>query len=57
MPLKANADAALKKCPRRRGRRSWCKRTGGAIDDETGRDHWYHEEAAKVSDGLPARAR
>ena len=25
------------------------KRTGGAVDMKSGRDLWYHEEAAKVS--------
>ncbi len=48
IPLKANTDEALKKCP---GVTSVIvvRRTGDAIDMKPGRDHWYHEEAAKVS--------
>jgi acetyl-CoA synthetase len=48
VPLKANVDAALKQCPDV----SACivvKRTGGTVDMKSGRDVWYHEEAAKVS--------
>ncbi|MGB3809550.1 MAG: acetate--CoA ligase [Parvibaculum sp.] len=48
VPLKANADEALKKCP---GVTSviTVRHTGGAIAMQPGRDVWYHEEAAKVS--------
>ncbi len=47
VPLKANADAALKTCP---GVKTVLvvKHTGGKIDMAAGRDVWYHEEAAKV---------
>ncbi|MDX5367208.1 MAG: acetate--CoA ligase, partial [Alphaproteobacteria bacterium] len=47
IPLKANTDEALKKCP---GVKSVIvvKRTGGKVDMEAGRDVWYGEEAAKV---------
>ncbi|ABS62951.1 acetate--CoA ligase [Parvibaculum lavamentivorans DS-1] len=48
IPLKANTDEALKKCP---GVKSVIvvKHTGGAVAMEKGRDVWYAEEAAKVS--------
>jgi acetyl-CoA synthetase len=47
IPLKANTDEALKKCP---GVKSVIvvKRTGGKVEMATGRDVWYGEEAAKV---------
>ena len=48
VPLKANADAALAKCPSVKT----CivvRRTGGQINWVQGRDLWYHEECAKVS--------
>jgi acetyl-CoA synthetase len=47
IPLKANTDEALKKCP---GVASVIvvKRTGGSVNMEKGRDVWYAEEAAKV---------
>ena len=47
IPLKANTDEALKKCP---GVKSGMvvKRTGGKVGMEKGRDVWYDEEAAKV---------
>lgn len=46
--LKANVDAALKQCPNVKA----CivvKRTGGEVAMQTGRDFWYHDEAAKVA--------
>ncbi|MDZ4381141.1 MAG: acetate--CoA ligase [Parvibaculum sp.] len=48
IPLKANTDEALKKCP---GVASVIvvKRTGGSVSMEKGRDVWYAEEAAKVA--------
>ena len=52
IPLKANTDAALAKCPD-------CKtaivvlRTGGKIDWVEGRDVWYHEAMAAVSAECP----
>jgi acetyl-CoA synthetase len=47
VPLKANVDEALARCPSVKT----CivvKRTGGSIKWVEGRDHWYHEELAKV---------
>jgi acetyl-CoA synthetase len=52
VPLKANADAALAKCPSVKA----CivvRRTGGQINWMAGRDAWYHEECAKVSKDCP----
>jgi len=48
IPLKKNTDEALAKCP---GVKTVIvvKRTGGAIEMKAGRDHWYHDEAAKVA--------
>jgi acetyl-CoA synthetase len=48
IPLKNNTDEALAKAP---GVTSVIvvRRTGGAIEMKSGRDVWYHEEAAKVS--------
>jgi acetyl-CoA synthetase len=43
VPLKANADAALKACPEVKTA-IVVRRTGGAIEWQAGRDHWYHEE-------------
>jgi len=48
IPLKANADAALARCPTVKT----CivlRRTGGAIDWVAGRDRWYHD----LVDGQP----
>ncbi len=52
IPLKANTDEALKKCP---GVKSVIvvKRTGGSVNMEKGRDVWYAEEAAKVGATCP----
>ncbi|MBO6669615.1 acetate--CoA ligase [Parvibaculum sp.] len=52
IPLKANTDEALKKCP---GVESVIvvKRTGGSVNMEKGRDVWYAEEAAKVGATCP----
>ncbi|MBU0724984.1 MAG: acetate--CoA ligase [Alphaproteobacteria bacterium] len=52
VPLKANADEALKKCPNVTGV-VVVKRTGGKVDWKDGRDIWYHEAAAKVSADCP----
>jgi acetyl-CoA synthetase len=52
VPLKANADTALAKCPSVKT----CivvRRTGGRINWVAGRDVWYHEECAKVSKDCP----
>ncbi len=48
VPLKANTDEALKRCPSVKT----CvvvRRTGGQIGWVEGRDVWYHEECAKAS--------
>jgi acetyl-CoA synthetase len=45
VPLKANADEALRQCPSV-ARCVVLKRTGGAIDMTAGRDLWYHELVA-----------
>ncbi len=48
VPLKANTDEALKRCPSVKT----CivvRRTGGQIGWVDGRDVWYHEECAKAS--------
>jgi acetyl-CoA synthetase len=42
IPLKANVDEALKKAPRVKAV-VMVKHTGGAVNFEKGRDHWYHE--------------
>jgi acetyl-CoA synthetase len=55
IPLKANADLALRDCPSIES----ClviKRTGGAINWQDDRDIWYHDEVAKVSADCPAVA-
>ncbi len=52
IPLKANTDEALARCPSVKT----CivvRRTGGSIGWVEGRDHWYHEEMAKVSADCP----
>lgn len=52
IPLKANADEALRGCPSV----SFCfvvKRTGGKVNWSPGRDVWYHEAAAGQSDNCP----
>ena len=52
IPLKANTDEALKKCPDVKT----CivvKRTGGKTDWVEGRDHWYHEIMADASPNCP----
>ncbi len=54
VPLKANVDAALKSCPEVKTV-IVTRRTGGQIQWQEGRDHWYHEEIAKVAkDCAPA---
>jgi len=52
VPLKANTDAALARCPSVKT----CivvRRTGGEIGWVEGRDRWYHEECAAVSADCP----
>jgi len=53
IPLKKNTDAAVAKCPDVTAV-VVVKHTGGAVEMKPGRDVWYHEEAAKVSDNCPA---
>jgi acetyl-CoA synthetase len=48
VPLKANADAALKSCPSVK-KMLVVKRTGGNVDWVQGRDLWYHDEMPAVS--------
>jgi len=52
VPLKRNADTALRQCPEVRTV-IVVKRTGGAIDWSAGRDHWYHEVCAAASPDCP----
>ncbi len=52
VPLKVNADAALKSCPSVK-KMLVVKRTGGKVDWNPERDVWYHEEAASVSADCP----
>ena len=47
IPLKANTDEALKQCPNVKSVLV-VRRTGGNVAMKNGRDHWYHELAAKV---------
>jgi acetyl-CoA synthetase len=49
VPLKRNTDVALTQCPEVK-RVIVVKRTGAAELMHKGRDVWYHDEAAKVSD-------
>ncbi|MFL6690319.1 MAG: acetate--CoA ligase [Alphaproteobacteria bacterium] len=52
IPLKTNVDAALGKAT---GVTTVIvvKRTGNAVEMKPGRDHWYYEEAAKLSADCP----
>ncbi len=52
VPLKANADEALKQCPEV-ATVLVVKRTGGKVNWQEGRDLWYHDEIAKVSAECP----
>ena len=47
VPLKANADDALKKCAGHE-KMIVVRRTGGAVSMQEGRDFWYHEEIKTV---------
>ena len=52
IPLKANGDEALRRCPSIEN----CivvKRTGNEVHWEEGRDHWWHEEMQSVSAECP----
>ena len=48
VPLKANTDKALEKCPDVKAVLV-IKHTGGDVAMKDGRDHWYHEAVADVS--------
>jgi acetyl-CoA synthetase len=52
VPLKVNADAALKSCPSVK-KMLVVRRTGGKVDWDPARDVWYHEEAASVPAECP----
>jgi acetyl-CoA synthetase len=52
VPLKANADAALKSCPSVK-KMLVVKRTGGQVTWIDGRDLWYHDEMPAVSADCP----
>ncbi|HWE76369.1 MAG TPA: acetate--CoA ligase [Stellaceae bacterium] len=52
VPLKANADEALKTCPGVK-KVLVVKRTGGNVGWQEGRDVWYDDEMAKVSSDCP----
>jgi acetyl-CoA synthetase len=52
VPLKRNADTALKQCPEVKTV-IVVKRTGGDIDWSAGRDSWYHEVCAAASPDCP----
>jgi acetyl-CoA synthetase len=53
VPLKANTDSALAHTAGV-NRVIVVRRTGNAVAMQTGRDAWYHDEAARVSDACPA---
>ncbi|MGB1186652.1 MAG: acetate--CoA ligase [Cycloclasticus pugetii] len=53
VPLKANADQALKSCPSVKSV-VVVQRTGGSIDWIDGRDVWYHDLLENASDDCPA---
>jgi acetyl-CoA synthetase len=55
VPLKANVDAAAKHAPALETV-IVVKATGGEVAMQDGRDVWYHEAAAAVSDACPAEA-
>src|SRR5947209_1003189 len=55
VPLKRNADTALRQCPDVKTV-IVVRRTGGDIDWVQGRDHWYHEVCAAAFPDCPAEA-
>jgi acetyl-CoA synthetase len=55
VPLKRNADTALRQCPEVETV-VVVKRTGGAIDWAPGRDVWYHEVCGAASPDCPPEA-
>jgi acetyl-CoA synthetase len=52
VPLKANVDEALKKCPTVKNV-IVLKRTGGQVGWQAGRDHWWHEVCGKAAATCP----
>jgi acetyl-CoA synthetase len=52
VPLKRNADTALRHCPEVKNV-IVVRRTGGAVDWTPGRDVWYHEAMATASADCP----
>ncbi|MGH6983557.1 MAG: acetate--CoA ligase [Stellaceae bacterium] len=52
IPLKVNADEAVKQCPEV-DKVLVVRRTGGKIAWDAKRDRWYHEEMAKASKDCP----
>ncbi len=52
IPLKANTDAALEKCPTVKTV-FVVNRTGGKVDWKEGRDVWYHEACGAASTDCP----
>src|SRR3984957_13498073 len=52
VPLKANVDAALKRCPSVKDV-IVVRHTGGAVEWSEGRDVWYHEAAGAASPECP----
>jgi len=52
VPLKRNADTALRQCPDVKTV-FVVKRTGGDVDWVSGRDIWYHEACAKAAPDCP----
>ncbi len=52
VPLKVNADEALKTCPTIK-HVLVVKRTGGNVAWETGRDLWYHDEVGAAAKDCP----
>jgi len=52
IPLKGNTDTALEKCPTVE-KVLVVRRTNGPVGWQAGRDHWYDEEMATVSDDCP----
>ena len=53
VPLKKNADEALKKAGKGREKLLVVRHTGGAVTMTPGRDLWLHEELVKVSGDCP----
>lgn len=53
IPLKANVDAALKKCPTVKSVLV-VRRTGANVDWNPGRDHWWHDLSTTAAADCPA---